>query len=51
MNIDTLGPCGGALHSDQEFALPDTFPERAKLSLAMLHGFASGRWDPRKLRA
>ncbi|MBL8549527.1 MAG: hydrolase [Hyphomonadaceae bacterium] len=51
MNIDTLGPCGGALHSDQEFALPETFPERAKLSLLLLHGFASGRWDPRKLRA
>lgn len=48
--IDTLGPCGGALHSDEEFALIDSFSERAQLSLLMLAGFASGRFDPRTLR-
>jgi glutamate carboxypeptidase len=49
-NIDTLGPCGGGLHSDEEFALAESFAERAKLSLLLLAGFASGRWDPRTLR-
>lgn len=50
-NIDTLGPCGGALHSDQEFALIDSFAERAKLSLLLLAGFDRGVFDVRKLRA
>jgi glutamate carboxypeptidase len=50
-NIDTLGPCGGGLHSDQEFARIDSFAERARLSLLLLAGFATGRWDPRALRA
>ncbi|MGE3251947.1 MAG: hydrolase [Hyphomonadaceae bacterium] len=50
-NIDTLGPCGGALHSDEEFAIGSSFAERAKLSFLLLAGFASGRWDPRTLRA
>jgi len=49
--IDTLGPCGGALHSDEEFALADSFAERAQLSLLLLHGFASGRWDVRAFRS
>jgi glutamate carboxypeptidase len=50
-NVDTLGPCGGNLHSDQEYALMDTFTERAKLSLALLDGFATGAFDARSLRA
>ena len=50
-NIDTLGVRGGALHSGDEFALADSFVERAKLSFLLLHGFATGRWDPRALRA
>lgn len=50
-NIDTLGPRGGALHSPDEFALPDSFAERAKLSLMLLHGVASGRFDLRELAA
>ena len=49
-NIDTLGVCGGNLHSDQEYALTDTFTERAKLSLLLLHGFATGAYDARRLR-
>jgi glutamate carboxypeptidase len=49
-NVDTLGVCGGNLHSDQEYALIDTFTERAKLSLMLLHGFASGALDARSLR-
>jgi glutamate carboxypeptidase len=50
-NIDTLGPCGGHLHSDQEFALIPSFAERAKLSFLLLHGFANGAFDARTLRA
>jgi len=50
-NIDTLGPCGGELHSDQEFALIDSFSERAKLSLLLLAGFESGVFDARSLRS
>lgn len=49
-NIDTLGACGGELHSDQEFALIDSFGERAKLSLLLLAGFESGVFDARSLR-
>jgi glutamate carboxypeptidase len=41
-NIDTLGPCGGGIHSDQEFALIPSFAERAKLSFLLLSGVARG---------
>ncbi|HRO02696.1 MAG TPA: peptidase dimerization domain-containing protein, partial [Terricaulis sp.] len=50
-NIDTIGPCGGGLHSDQEFALIPTFAERAKLSFLLLHGLNSGRFDVASLKA
>lgn len=50
-NIDTLGPCGGGLHSDQEFALMPSFAERAKLSFLLLAGLNSGAFDPRSLKA
>ncbi len=50
-NIDTLGPCGGGLHSEQEFALIPSFVERAKLSLLLLHGLNVGRFDVASLRA
>lgn len=49
-NIDTLGPCGGGLHSDQEFALIPSFAERAKLSFLLLHGVNSGHFDIASLR-
>lgn len=49
-NIDTLGPCGGGLHSDQEFALIASFAERAKLSLLLLAGVERGLFDPKSLR-
>ncbi len=48
-NIDTLGPCGGNLHSDQEFALIPSFAERAKLSLLMLAGVERGLFDVKSL--
>ncbi|PZO49410.1 MAG: hypothetical protein DCF16_14750, partial [Alphaproteobacteria bacterium] len=50
-NIDTLGPCGGALHSDQEFALIPSFTERAKLSFLMLAGVERGLFDVKSLRS
>jgi glutamate carboxypeptidase len=53
-NVDTLGPRGGLIHSDQEFAILESFPERVRLSLAILVGYATGQLDakaPRKLLA
>ncbi len=50
-NIDTLGPCGGSLHSDQEFAVIPSFAERAKLSLLMLVGVERGLFDVESLRS
>jgi glutamate carboxypeptidase len=50
-NIDTLGPCGGGLHSDQEFALISSFAERAKLSLLLLIGVNDGHFDVASLRS
>lgn len=50
-NIDTLGPCGGGLHSDQEFALISSFSERAKLSFLLLAGLERGVFDVRSLRS
>jgi glutamate carboxypeptidase len=50
-NVDTLGPRGGLIHSDQEFAILEGFPERAKLSLAILAGYATGALDAKAPRA
>ncbi len=50
-NIDTLGPCGGDIHSDQEFALIASFSERAKLSLLLLAGIERGLFDIASLRS
>jgi len=41
-NIDTLGVRGGAIHSEEEFALPESFAERAGLSALWL-----ARWVER----
>jgi glutamate carboxypeptidase len=40
--IDTLGPCGGNLHSDGEFIQLDTLVSRAQLSAAFLMSVAAG---------
>lgn len=50
-NIDTLGVIGGAIHSDQEFAWPDSFVARARLSTLILCKVASGEIDVRKLKS
>jgi glutamate carboxypeptidase len=51
-NVDTLGPRGGLIHSDREYAILESFPERVRLSLAILVGYATGQLDakaPRRL--
>jgi len=50
-NIDTLGVLGGDIHSDQEFAWPASFVERAQLSALILCKIASGEIDAVKLKA
>ena len=50
-NVDTLGVRGGDIHSDKEFAWPDSFAERAQLSALILMKLASGDIDARGIRA
>ena len=50
-NVDTLGVCGGDIHSENEFAWPDSFAERAQLSALILMKLASGEIDARGIRA
>jgi glutamate carboxypeptidase len=49
-NIDTLGVLGGDIHSDQEFAWPASFVERAQLSALILCKIATGEIDALKLK-
>lgn len=49
-NVDTLGVRGGDIHSDNEFAWPQSFAERAQLSALMLMKLASGEIDGPALR-
>jgi len=44
-NIDTLGVRGGDIHSDNEYAWPESFAERAQLSALILMKLASGEID------
>ena len=50
-NVDTLGVRGGDIHSEAEYALPDSFLERARLSAMILMKLASGEIDARRLKA
>lgn len=50
-NVDTLGVRGGDIHSEQEYAWPASFAERAMLSAALLMKLASGEVDARAIRA
>ena len=50
-NIDTLGVRGGDIHSDREFAWPDSFVERAQLSALILCKLASGEIDAHRLKS
>lgn len=48
--IDTLGVRGGAIHSSDEYAWPESFVERAQLSALLLAKFASGAIDAVAIR-
>ena len=43
-NIDTLGARGANIHSSDEYMLIDSLVERARLTAALLFGFASGNY-------
>ncbi len=45
-NVDTLGVVGGAIHSDEEWIHLPSLAERAKLTLLIMAGFATGLIDP-----
>lgn len=49
--VDTLGVRGGDIHSDREFAWPESFAERAQLSALILCKLATGEIDAPSLRA
>lgn len=49
--IDTLGVRGGDIHSVREFAWPDSFLERARLSALLLAKLADGAIDGPGIRA
>ena len=50
-NIDTLGVRGGDIHSEAEYAWPDSFAERAQLSALLLMKLASGEIDAAAIKA
>jgi glutamate carboxypeptidase len=50
-NIDTLGVRGGDIHSEAEYAWPESFADRARLSAALLMKIASGEVDAKRIRA
>ena len=39
-NIDTLGPCGGDIHSSSEYLIPESLVPRAKLAALILLSYA-----------
>jgi glutamate carboxypeptidase len=51
-NVDTMGVCGGDIHSPDEYLLIDSLPERAKLTALLLMKLASGQvaWPKRRNR-
>lgn len=49
-NIDTLGVRGGDIHSEAEYAWPDSFVERAQLSALILMKAAAGDIDAPRLK-
>jgi glutamate carboxypeptidase len=48
--VDTLGVRGGEIHSEREFAWPDSFVQRAQLSALLLAKFADGSINAREIR-
>jgi len=49
-NIDTLGVRGGDIHSEAEFAWPNSFVERAQLAALLMTKVASGEIDAPALK-
>ena len=50
-NVDTLGVRGGDIHSQDEYAWPDSFVERAQLSALILAKLASGEIPAAQIKA
>jgi glutamate carboxypeptidase len=48
--VDTLGVRGGDIHSEREYAWPESFAERAQLSTLLLAKIAEGSIDAPELR-
>jgi len=49
--VDTLGVCGGNIHSDKEFVHLPSFVERTRLSTLILLKLASGEFDAHGVKA
>lgn len=50
-NVDTLGVCGGAIHSDREFVKLSSLTERIQLTALILMKLANGEFDARAAKA
>lgn len=50
-NVDTLGVMGGRIHSNEEYVIVSSFPERATLSALLLNRLADGRIDAGRIKA
>lgn len=50
-NVDTLGVMGGRIHSNEEYVVVSSFPERAALSALLLNRLADGRLDGAGIKA
>jgi glutamate carboxypeptidase len=48
--VDTMGVRGGSIHSDEEFLLTQSLPERAALSALTLMRIAQGRFDQHRFK-
>ena len=44
--VDSLGPCGGHLHSNAEYVMLDSLAERAMLVASLLFKYAAGKFRP-----
>jgi glutamate carboxypeptidase len=45
VNVDTLGVCGGGLHSEQEYMFPESLVTRAQLTALLILRYAAGEWS------
>ena len=47
-NVDTLGVCGGKIHSEEEYLLVDSLVSRAKITAALLIRLSEGKFTNNK---